>query len=199
MSEWPVSLQVPYGLHSDRIRLQPEGFHVTTPPPQNQNPFAQQGGNAYGQQPQAPHGQPPQGNPYGQQPGPYGQPQGFPGAPVPPPAPRRSKLKKIRMIGLPVVFVIIAAGGYIASRDDADTAAVGDCVMNSGTTTKPDVEVVDCKDAKAKYKVIKKVDGAKSAMATCSSVEGATGGYEQSRGSDSFVLCFSDNKEAGTK
>ncbi|MFI1254801.1 hypothetical protein ACH4U6_13510 [Streptomyces netropsis] len=171
---------------------------MTTPPPQNQNPFAQQGGNAYGQQPQAPYGQPPQA-PYGQQPGPYGQQPMAPYPGAPEPAPRRSKLKMLRKFGIPVVVIIMAVVGWIASRDDAETAAVGDCVMNSGTATKPDVEVVDCKDAKAKYKVIKKVDGAKSAMATCSAVEGATGGYEQSRGSDSFVLCFSDNKEAGNK
>ncbi|MET7701875.1 MULTISPECIES: LppU/SCO3897 family protein [unclassified Streptomyces] len=176
---------------------------MTTPPPQGQNPFAQ-GQQPYGQAPQgqAPYGQPPQGQaPYGQQP-PQGYPQqpgqpGFPqqgspymgqGAPVPPPPSRRPKFKTIKN----VVIVVVALGavlfGWIASRDDADTAKVGDCMSigNPDSTTDPDLEVVDCSSSKAKYKVEQKKDGS---SASCDRTKYAE--YSESGDGSNFTLCLS--------
>ncbi|CAM5735135.1 hypothetical protein SHIRM173S_04586 [Streptomyces hirsutus] len=123
---------------------------MTTPPPQG-NPFAQ------GQQ--QPQGQNPftQGQPgFPQQ---AGQP-GFPpqGAPVPPEQPRRKiGFKTIKNIAIAVVVAGVAIGGFIASRDDANTAAVGDCMHRGSTSDNdPDLEVVDCNSSDAQYEVLAK-------------------------------------------
>ncbi|AVH57689.1 MULTISPECIES: LppU/SCO3897 family protein [Streptomyces] len=152
---------------------------MTTPPPQGQNPFAQ------GQQP---YGQPPQGqNPYGQQPGQPGFPQqGAPYDPVPPQRPKRG-IKQYLRIAV-IVFAVIAAGvGWIASRDDANTAKVGDCmsISNPESTTDPGLEVVDCSSSKAKYKVEEK----KSDNSGCDRTKYSE--YTET-GKNDFTLCLSE-------
>lgn len=185
---------------------------MTTPPPQ-QNPYAQQGGgNPYAQQPQTPYGPPPQGpyaqqppqgpygqqspGPYGQQPpGPYGQPGGFPGAPVPPQAPRRTPKKVIRNIVLPIVALVIAAGSWLFGKsDDTTRLAVGDCLQNTGTDSKPAIKKLSCTDSKAAYKVLKKIDGFTISSLACSNVEGATSALTWKERSNHFTLCLSNNK-----
>ncbi|MCX4549540.1 hypothetical protein OG204_19145 [Streptomyces sp. NBC_01387] len=172
---------------------------MSTPPPQGENPYAQQ--------PTPPHGPPQGGNPYGQQtpPGPYGQPgqQGVPqqpspyfnqgGGPVPPAPvapPRRGAMKFVK-IGIAVVVVGLIAFGWFASRHDANTAKVGDCMSigNPDSTTNPDLKVVDCSDAKAKYKVAEKKDG--------TSGECDRSKYSQytESGDKDFTLCLSDYKK----
>ncbi|MFH8367962.1 hypothetical protein [Streptomyces sp. NPDC018031] len=147
---------------------------MTTPPPQGQNPFAQQ--------PAAPQGQ-------------LGA---YPAPPAPEP-PRRSKKKIFRNVILPIAGVSIAIGAYFAggSEDDTKKLAVGDCLQNKGTTTKPEIEQLDCTDTKAAYKVLKKADGAGIASLTCDprSIEGAVASITWEEGSDSFTLCLGDNKK----
>ncbi|MET9150807.1 LppU/SCO3897 family protein [Streptomyces griseoflavus] len=166
---------------------------MTTPPPQG-NPFAQ--------------GQP-QGNPFaqGQAPDPSqggfpqqgGQP-GFPppGAPVPPPQQgRKLSFKTIKNIVIVLIIAGVAIGTYITSQDDADTAAVGDC-MHRGSTddNNPDLEVVDCGDAKAQYKVLAKVEGNFSGLTAQTKCEAESKdfqySYTETNGSKSFLLCLKD-------
>ncbi|MEU4209842.1 DUF3824 domain-containing protein [Streptomyces sp. NPDC026206] len=175
---------------------------MTTPPP-NQHPYAPQGGNPYGQQPPAPYGQQP--GPYGQQPptapygqrptAPYGQPGGFPGAPVPPPAPRRSVKKIIRNVVLPVLGLIVAGAAWIFGKsDDTQTLAVGQCLENTGSSYKPNIEKRDCTASNATHKVLKKVKGTSSAHTACENVEGTVAAVTWKERSDSFVLCLAKNK-----
>lgn len=180
---------------------------MATPPP----PQYPQGGNPYGQ-PQPPQGanpygqpQPPQGgNPFGQQGPPqqggaYPPPGAFPppGAYPPPAPPRRSKFKTIRIIAFVVIGLIVAIGGWIASRNDADTAAVGDCMhRGSASSTNPDLEVVDCTDAKAQYKVLAVISGKYSdteadAKCTAQAKDFQYAYTESGRGKD-FLLCLKD-------
>ncbi|RII06930.1 hypothetical protein DSC45_34840 [Streptomyces sp. YIM 130001] len=188
---------------------------MTTPPPQGQNPFAQGqnpygqqppqgGGNPYGQQPQGggdPYGQPqgggdpygqqpPQGggNPYGQQPG--GVPPQFGGTPPPPAAPKRS-IKTYLRIGVAVVAVIVVAVTWFASRDDAQAAKAGDCMSigNEKSATDPDLEVVDCGDSKAKYKVAERKDGSGQSCDRSKYAE-----YRQTGDGDNFTLCLTEYK-----
>ncbi|MFE9771157.1 hypothetical protein ACFYOV_05685 [Streptomyces sp. NPDC005931] len=156
---------------------------MTTPPPQG-NPFAQ------GQQPQ-PYGQPPQGFP--QQAGQPGFPA--PGAPVPPEQPRSKwGFKKIKNIVVVVAVLSIAIGGYIASRDDADQAKVGDC-LKAASSSSDRMEVVDCSSAEAEAKVLKKVPGnfiSLTAETECRKVKGATGFYAETGDGEEFLLCLGD-------
>jgi hypothetical protein len=147
---------------------------VTTPPPQGQNPFAQ--------------GQPPQGNPYGQvQPQGYPQQPTAPYAPVPPQQPKRG-IKKYLRVGIVVIALIVAGAGYLASRDDAQAAKVGDCMSigNPDSATDPELEVVDCSNSKAAYKVEDK----KSDDSGCDRTKYAE--YTETGGGSDFTLCLSE-------
>jgi hypothetical protein len=166
---------------------------VTTPPPQG-NPFAQgqpQGQNPFAQgQPQAP---------YGQQPG-FPQQGAAPYAPEPAQPRRKLSFKTIKNIVIVIAVATAAIGGFIASRDDANTAAVGDC-MHRGSTddNNPDLEVVDCADSKAEYVVLAKVEGSYSALtAESKCAEEAKDfqySYTESGDGSDFLLCLKDYKK----
>ncbi|WP_338781032.1 hypothetical protein [Streptomyces sp. DG1A-41] len=169
---------------------------MTTPPPQG-NPFAQ--GQPAGQ-PQAPY--PPQGG-YPQQPGQPGfPPQGAaPYAPVAPqPTGRKLSFKTIKNIAIVIPVASIAIGGYITSRDDAKTAAVGDC-MHRGSTddNNPDLEVVECSATKAKIVVLAKIEGAylTETMASSKCEDEAKDfqyTYTESGDGKDFLLCLKGKK-----
>ncbi|MEU3507513.1 hypothetical protein ABZ733_06245 [Streptomyces longwoodensis] len=172
---------------------------MTTTPPQGQNPYAQ-GQQPYGQpqHPQAPY--PPQGG-QPQQPGPVPYAP-FPnqGAPAPQPPRRKVSFKLIKNIVIVLAVLGVAIGSYIASRDDAKTAAVGDCMhRGSSSSTDPDLEVVDCKSSKAQYVVLAKIKGkyaGEVAASTKCEAEAKDFEYtytESGDGSD-FLLCLKDKK-----
>lgn len=141
-----------------------------------------------------------QGQPgFPQQAGQPGQPgfpqQGAPYAPVPPqPARRKPSFKTIKNIVIAVVVVGVAVGGYIASRDDADQAGVGDC-LKSASSSSDRMEVVDCSSSDAKGKVLSKVKGhftSVTAETECRKVDGATGFYAETGDGEEFLLCLGE-------
>ena len=168
---------------------------MSTPPPQG-NPFAQ-GQQPYGQpQGQAPY--PPQGG-YPQQPGQPGYPQATaPYATVPPAQPRRKvSFKLIKNVVIVLAVAGVAIGGYISSRDDANTAAVGDCMhRGSSDDNNPDLEVVDCKSSKAQYVVLAKIEGnysATTAEAKCTEkAKDFQYSYTETGDGSDFLLCLKD-------
>ncbi|AJT65786.3 hypothetical protein T261_4129 [Streptomyces lydicus] len=118
------------------------------------------------------------------------------GAPVPPQysRPRRSPKAILKAIGVVIVLIVLAVG-WVSSWDDADTAEVGDCMKNNGNTINPDLQVVDCGTAEAKFKV-KEVHSDTTDMSVCPV---GTTAYAESqhrrRGSDTkFVLCLTKEK-----
>ncbi|MEV0119705.1 hypothetical protein AB0H77_41705 [Streptomyces sp. NPDC050844] len=153
---------------------------MTTPPPQGQNPY----------------GQPQGGAPYPPQQGQPGVPQQpYPafnqGTPVPPPQPQRRPIKTYLRGAAVVLGIIVIAGGWWASRDDADTAAVGDC-LKAASSSSDRMEVVDCSSSEAESKVLKKIDGhftQISAETECRKVEGATGFYAETGDGEEFLFC----------
>ncbi|MGW7084971.1 LppU/SCO3897 family protein [Streptomyces sp. NPDC054871] len=157
-----------------------------TTPPQGQAPYPPQGQNPYGQQvPAAPY--PPQPG----QPGVPQQPGFHQGAPVPPPQPRRRPIKAYLRGAAVVVGLIVIAGGWWASRDDADTASVGDC-LKPASSSSDRMEVVDCSSSEAESKVIKKIEGhftQITAETECRKVKGATGFYAETGDGDEFLFC----------
>ncbi|WP_369214547.1 LppU/SCO3897 family protein [Streptomyces flavofungini] len=113
---------------------------------------------------------------------------------MPPPAPRRRPVKTYLRAAAAVVVVIFMAVGWWASRDDAETAAVGDC-LKSASSSSDRMEVVDCSSSEAQSKVIKKIDGhftQFTAETECRKVEGATGFYAETGKGDEFLLCTKD-------
>ncbi|WP_327184012.1 LppU/SCO3897 family protein [Streptomyces sp. NBC_01334] len=166
---------------------------MSTPPPHGQNPFAQQGQQPYGQ----PQGQPQGQAPYPPQPG-YPQPGAAPYGAVPPEQPRRKvsfKLIKNVVIVLAVIGVGIAA--YISSQDDANTAAVGDCMhRGSSSDDNPDLEVVKCDSSQAQYIVLAKVEGTYTALTADSKCEEKAKdfqySYTETGDGSNFLLCLKD-------
>ncbi|MFJ5260652.1 hypothetical protein ACIQAC_09330 [Streptomyces sp. NPDC088387] len=162
---------------------------MTTPPPQG-NPFAQS--QPQGQNPFAQGQTPPEGG-FPQQPG-FPQ-QGNPYGAVPPEQPRRKiGFKTIKNIVIAVIVVSVAVGAFIASRDDADQAAVGDCLKSSSSSS-DEMEVVECSSSEAEVEVLKKVDGNFSSITAeteCRKVEEATSFYAQTGDGAEFLLCLKD-------
>lgn len=175
---------------------------MTTPPPQG-NPFAQ-GQNPYaqGQQPQGQAPYPPQGG-YPQQPGQPGFPQqgAAPYAPVAPQPRRKLSFKTIKNVLIVVGAVVAVIVGFISSRDNAETAAVGDCMHRGSTSdTRPDLEVVDCNSTEAQYVVLAKIEGSYttelSASSKCESeAKDFEYTYTQSSKSSDFLLCLKEYKK----
>jgi hypothetical protein len=172
---------------------------VNTPPPQGQAPYPPQGQVPYPQQGQAPY--PPQSGYPQQGQAPYPPQPGAPYAPVPPQPQRKANFKTIKTIVIIVAALGLAIGGYIASRDDANTAKVGDCMhRGSGSDTNPDLEVVDCGSSKAQYVVLAKIQGKYLTEVTASAKCEAEAKdfqytYTESSKSDDFLLCLKDYKK----
>ncbi|MER5883880.1 hypothetical protein ABT160_08625 [Streptomyces sp. NPDC001941] len=181
---------------------------MTHPPQQGPGPYGQQPyppqqpqqpqpGYGYPQQPQQPY--PPQGQVPPQQQ--WGAPQGQQqwGAPPPPPAPgRKMSIKTMFRIGFAVVAVIVLAVVWFMSRDDADQAEAGDCLKNNGSTSAPDLQVVECGDTKAEYKVVEVIKDTLD-KERCQG-KSDIGYYEQTSGSrrhagKQFVLCLNEIKK----
>ncbi|MET8827620.1 hypothetical protein ABZX40_16905 [Streptomyces sp. NPDC004610] len=163
----------------------PQGnpFAQNQPPaqPQGQNPFAQ------GQTQTPPQGGIPQQPGFPQQGNPFGD------APAPPEQPRRKlSFKTIKNIVIVLVVAGVAIGTFIASRDDADQAAVGDC-LKSASSSSNEMEIVECASADAEVEVLKKVDGTFTSLTAeteCRKVEGATSFYTQTGDGSEFLLCL---------
>ncbi|WP_240136967.1 LppU/SCO3897 family protein [Streptomyces sp. MUM 178J] len=175
---------------------------MTHPPQPGPHAYGQPG--PYAQQPQQPGYGYPQQQPYPpQQPG-----QGFPqqpaqpqqqwGAPPPPPPPsggRRISIKTIFRIVVAVVAVIGFGVFWLLSQNDAENAEAGDCMHNNGTTISPDLEIVECGDTKAEFKVVS-VHADTTDSSVCDG-KADIGYYEQTSGGrrssgQKFVLCLNE-------
>ncbi|MDQ0942179.1 hypothetical protein [Streptomyces sp. V1I1] len=172
---------------------------MTYPPQQGQGAYGHP--DPYAQQPQQPY--PPQpGYGYPQQPQPgYGHPQQQQWGAPPPPAPsRRGGLDTKTILKIIVAVIAVIAFGifYLLSQDDADKAEAGDCMKNSGSTVTPDLEVVDCGDTKAAYKVVE-VHPDTTDRNLCRG-KSDLGYFEQTSGGrrssgKQFVLCLNEIKK----
>ncbi len=76
-------------------------------------------------------------------------------APVPAPA-RRSKRRQLIVLSVFLVAVVAFFGVvYAATRHNPGAAKVGDCVRQTGADA---VQVVDCTDSRAEFKVVGRVE-----------------------------------------
>jgi hypothetical protein len=119
-----------------------------------------------------------------------------PTMPVPSGAARPRNPKKRQKIVLAVFLLLVVvffAVVYFATRHNADTAKVGDCVKQNGENS---VTVVKCDDPSAAFRVVGRLQGKTQDEATttaCKPFEGA--GAEQAywqgvEGQTGLVLCL---------
>jgi hypothetical protein len=102
---------------------------------------------------------------------------------------------------LGIVGVAVLAGGFLAYKyftGDTDLAKVGDCVVDAQNAN--DMKTVGCGDAKAKFKVVGRVEGSY----TSSTAEGACKPYpsttdvmwaESAGRQRGYVLCLEEVKK----
>ncbi|MFG2054053.1 hypothetical protein ACGFI9_08455 [Micromonospora sp. NPDC048930] len=114
-----------------------------------------------------------------------------PGAPGTPAVPGKPVFKRAAALGLLAPVVIASAIAWGISSDPA-YAEVGDCVSATGTSTDPDVSVVDCGDASAGYVVIGKVEDTTD-DGQCERFAGAVASYTEQRESRKLLLCLGEN------
>ncbi|MGC4941714.1 LppU/SCO3897 family protein [Kribbella sp. DT2] len=119
-------------------------------------------------------------------------PDPVPGAPGRPMDPGKPLFRRPQILGLLLPIAVIAAIviGNIATTTSSEAEA-GDCVQNAGTTSDPDVKVVDCSSADAEFKVLGRVSS--SVSSTCDLYPEATVTYTEKRGSTGYTLCLGPN------
>lgn len=83
------------------------------------------------------------------------EPQPGPGRPMDPGKPLFRR-PAILMLLLPIVVVALLVVSNLNSVESS--TQVGACVVNKGTSTKPNVKVVDCSSSDAEYRVIDKIN-----------------------------------------
>ena len=88
------------------------------------------------------------------------------------------------LIPVAVVAVII-----FANLNSTSSADVGACVMNQGTSSNPDVKVVDCTSSDAEYKIVGKLDNSTD-DSQCQDFAGSEASYVYERGSTKYTLCL---------
>ncbi|MGW1340632.1 LppU/SCO3897 family protein [Kribbella sp. NPDC002412] len=117
-------------------------------------------------------------------------PEPAPGAPGRPMNPGKPLLQRpaIAMLLLPIAL-IVAIVAINLSITTASEATVGSCVVNKGTSTTPDVEVVDCASSEAEYKVVGKLDDTVDDT-KCEQFPGYEAAYTSEVGSQRYTLCL---------
>lgn len=108
--------------------------------------------------------------------------------------PEQQPAKKNKLVQVLISIAIFAAvAGFFwwLRQDDAGEAKVGDCVAQSGESS---LDVVDCKDAGATFKVVGRVENQTEIAAnisSCSDFPNATTTYWQGeQGEEGLVLCL---------
>lgn len=64
-----------------------------------------------------------------------------PGLPTAPPAKKKSPVRLIVTLVIALIVIVVGIVGYVASRDDAQNAKVGDCLTGQTEST---IKIVDC-------------------------------------------------------
>ncbi|GAA1674520.1 hypothetical protein GCM10009745_16980 [Kribbella yunnanensis] len=108
----------------------------------------------------------------------------------PPMDPGKPLFKRPQVFVLLVPIAIIAAIviGNITTTS-TNEAAVGQCVVNSGSDSDPDVDVVDCGDAKAQYRIVGKLDNTTD-DSRCEQFPGYEASYTVRERYTRYTLCL---------
>ena len=119
-------------------------------------------------------------------------------APVPAATSRRSKRRQMIILSVFLVIVVAFFGFvYAATRHNPSTAKAGDCVTQTGLNS---VQVVDCADARATFKVVGRVENKTEVEASLNACDafadqGATQAFWSGQaGKTGYVLCLAKTK-----
>jgi hypothetical protein len=121
--------------------------------------------------------------------------QKFKSLPEPAPGPGRPMDPGKPLFQRPVILgllipVAVLALIVFANLNSTSNADVGQCVQNKGTSTNPNVKVVDCGSADAEYKIVGKIDDSTDDT-QCEQFAGSEASYVYERGSTKYTLCLS--------
>lgn len=117
-------------------------------------------------------------------------PEPAPGAPGRPMNPGKPLIQRPAMLMLLLPIALIVAIVVInLNITTASEASVGSCVVNNGTASNPNVEVVDCGSSEAEYKVVGKLDDTVD-DSKCDQFEGYEAAYTSEVGSQRYTLCL---------
>ena len=95
------------------------------------------------------------------------------------------------MLLLPIAVIALIVVGNLNSTEAK--ANVGACVVNNGTSSDPDVKVVDCASPDAEYKIVGKIDDSTD-DSQCDQFEGAEASYVYQHRSTKYTLCLTPVK-----
>ncbi|MEU4295035.1 toxin-antitoxin system, toxin component [Kribbella sp. NPDC026596] len=121
--------------------------------------------------------------------------QKFKSLPEPAPGPGRPMDPGKPLFQRPVILgllipVAVLALIIFANLNSTSNADVGQCVQNKGTSSNPDVSVVDCGSSDAEYKIVGKLDDSTDDT-QCDQFAGSEASYVYERGSTKYTLCLS--------
>jgi hypothetical protein len=111
-----------------------------------------------------------------------------PGAPGQPMNPGKPLFRRPAILGFLVPIAVIAVIA-LSVQGNPKYAGVGDCVQNNGTTSAPDVAVVDCGSANAEFKIVGKLKDSTN-YNDCEQFSGYTASYTEEQGSSKYTLCL---------
>ena len=113
-------------------------------------------------------------------------PEPAPGAPGRPMDPGKPLFKRPAVLGLLLPFALIALI-IVVNLNSVSNADVGQCIVNNGTSSSPDVKVVDCGSSDAEYRIVGKLDDTTDDT-RCEQFAGAERSLTDERGK--YVLCL---------
>ena len=118
------------------------------------------------------------------------EPQPGPGRPMDPGKPLFQRPAMLMLL-LPIAVIALIVVGNLNSTEAK--ATVGACVVNNGTSSNPDVKVVDCSSSDAEYKIVGKIDDSTD-DSQCDQFEGAEASYVYQHRSTKYTLCLTPVK-----
>ena len=122
-------------------------------------------------------------------------PQPAPGQPVTPVGKVANPKRRQRIVGIVTIVVVLGLLGavFLATRHNASTAKVGDCMKQTGENS---LEVVKCDDPNAGFKVVGKVENKTQTEAQFSACDPFAAQkpesvyWEGESGKTGYVLCL---------
>ncbi|MGW6276377.1 LppU/SCO3897 family protein [Kribbella sp. NPDC055071] len=114
------------------------------------------------------------------------EPARGPGQPM---NPGKPLFQRPAILGLLIPVAVIGLIIFASLQPTPSNADVGQCVLNKGTTSDPNVKVVDCGSTDAEYRIVGKLDDTTD-DSRCQEFAGSEASYVYESGSTKYTLCL---------